>query len=106
MDYNRMLETALTGRYLMEEYPPHTHLGSRRFTLWGEEAGLTGSDIHSSRVYNIYIQTDDTGVITEARVVIEGELLSPCSGYAYEALDEFDYPHILAWCLARTKEAL
>lgn len=106
MDYNRMLESALIGRRLMEEYPPKTHLGSLRFSLWGEEAGLTGSDIHASRVYNIYIQRDDSDIITEARVVIVGELLSPCSGYAYESLDQFDYPHILNWCLARTEETL
>lgn len=106
MDYNRALENALIGRSLTEQYPPKAHLGGKMFSLWGEEAGLTGNDIHSNRAYRIYIQNDEKGIITDARVVIEGELLSPCSGYAYEALDEFDYPHILNWCLARTKEAL
>ena len=36
-------------------------------------------------------------------VVVEGDLISPCSGYRMEALDEFDFAPVLQWCLNQTE---
>ena len=59
--------------------------------------------IHATRAYRIYVSYDETLTITDAEVVVDGELISPCSGYWSEALDEFDYPAVLSWCMKRTK---
>lgn len=102
MTWNEKLTTFLTGRRLKEDHMPTAHLGRERFSFWGEEAGFSDGDIHAHRAYQIFIDRNEDNVITDAFVVIEGELLSPCSGFAYEELDEFDYPVILKWCQAHT----
>ena len=102
MTWNEKLTEFLVGRRLKADHLPTEHLGRERFSFWGEEAGFSAGDIHCHRAYQIFIEKDDDNVITDAFPVIEGELLSPCSGFAYEELDEFDYPVILQWCQEHT----
>ena len=75
------------------------------FSFWGEELGFSGGDVHAQRAYRIYLRYNAGLVITDARVVVEGELISPCSGYFPEALDEFDYQTVLDWCMKKTQPA-
>ena len=100
--FNQKLTHALLGRQLRPGQMPVAHSGRPMFSFWGEEVGLPEGDIHASRAYRIYLDYDETLCITEAEVVVDGELLSPCSGYAAEALDQFDYGPVLHWCLAHT----
>lgn len=101
--YNNKLISALLGRKLMPGRMPVSHRGRPMFSFWGEEAGMEPGDIHATRAYRIYVTYDDNLVITDADVVVDGELISPCSGYWPEALDEFDYPAILNWCIKHTE---
>lgn len=101
---NEKLAAALIGRRLSPAYMPEIHHAGPMFSLWGEDAGIPAGDVHFHRAYRIYVRYDADLTITGARVVVEGELLSPCSGYAMEALDQFDYPAILEWCLRHTLE--
>lgn len=101
--WNHRLRSALLGRRLLPEQLPASHRGQPMFSLWGEDAGIPEDDIHSSRAYRIYVEYDDSLTITDLWVMVDGELLSPCCGYAQEALDEFDYQPILNWCLKRTR---
>lgn len=103
--YNQKLEQALVGRKLRNDAMPIAHRGQPMFSLWGEDAGIPAGDVHNSRAYRIYPDYDETLTITGIRVVVEGEIISPCSGYRMEALDQFDYEPILNWCLARTEPA-
>lgn len=102
MTWNDKLTQFLIGRHLREDCMPIVHLGKERFSFSGEDLGFSGGDIHARRAYQIFIERNSENLITDAFVVIEGELLSPCSGFAYEELDEFDYPIILRWCEEHT----
>lgn len=102
MNYNELVINQIIGRHLHPEFMPKVHRGKPMLSFWGEEAGLTGGDIHSSRAYRLYLDYDRELRITDAAFVIEGELISPCSGYTYETLDELDYRAVLNWCLAHT----
>jgi hypothetical protein len=42
-------------------------------------------------------------VVTGVDVVVEGELISPCSGYFPEALDRFDFDAVRDWCLSHVE---
>lgn len=84
---------------------PLAHRGLPMFSFWGEELGFSGGDVHAQRAYRIYLRYNAGLVITDARVVVEGELISPCSGYFPEALDEFDYQTVLDWCMKKTQPA-
>lgn len=100
--YNQKLRAALVGRRLRPEAMP-AHLGEDWvFSLWGEDAGIPEGDIHSTRAYRIYVDYDKNLTITGVGVIVDGELLSPCCGYALEALDQFDWEPIRDWCLERT----
>ena len=99
--YNEKLAQALIGRTLRPDAMPQAHALGPMFSFWGSDAGLGPGDIHASRAYRIYVDYGGDLVIRDVRVVVDGELLSPCSGYAMEALDQFDYGPVLAWCLAR-----
>ena len=101
MTWNEKLTEFLVGRRLRQDYPPSRHLGREMYALWGEDAGIGSGDIHHHRAYRIYIERAGDR-ITDAFPVVEGELLSPCSGFSYEELDEFDYPAIRAWLEERT----
>lgn len=103
--YNELLKQALLGRKLQGAHMPVVHRCRPMFSFWGSDVGLTEGDIHTHRAYRIYVDYDEALTITDVEVVVDGELLSPCSGYAAETLDRFDYPAVLAWCLARTREA-
>ncbi len=101
-NYNARLIRALTGRRLHPDYPPQDGKLGPMLTFWGSEAGLTGGDVHQNWNYRIYVRFGADRVITGGYVVIEGDLLSPCSGYSYEALEALDYPAVLNWCLRHT----
>lgn len=101
--YNRQLVQALLGRRLRPDQMPQAHRGRPMFPLWGEDAGLPPEDIHCHRAYRIYLSYDRNLTITDVEVVVEGELISPCSGYTPEALDQFDLEPVRNWCLARTQ---
>lgn len=100
--YNDQLARALEGRRLRPEFMPEAHRGRPMFAFWGEELGFSGSDVHAQRAYRIYLDYGPEKVIQEVQVVVEGELISPCSGYFPEALDQFDYPTVLKWCMDHT----
>lgn len=100
--YNKQLKSALLGRKLLPEYMPAIHTQRPMFSFWGGDAGIPEGDIHHNRAYRIYLRYDEALTITDVEVVVDGELLSPCSGYAMETLDEFDYEPVLSWCLAHT----
>ena len=104
--YNERLRSALIGRRLRADAMPEIHRGRPMFSFWGETLGFSANDVHSSRAYRIYLDYDDSLTITAADVVVEGELISPCSGYFPEALDQFDYETVLAWCLSRTEPGI
>ena len=100
--YNDKLTEALKGRRLRPDAMPRAHALGPMFSRWGSDAGLGAGDIHANRAYRIYVDYGEDLIIRDARVVVDGELLSPCSGYALEALDQFDFQPVLEWCLART----
>lgn len=100
--YNKQLAKMLLGRRLLPDDMPQVHSSRPMFSFWGGDAGIPEGDIHHSRAYRIYLSYDEALTITAVDVVVDGELLSPCSGYAIESLDEFDYGPVLSWCLAHT----
>ena len=102
--YNDKLTHALVGRRLNPAFMPEAHRGRPMFSFWGEELGFSGGDVHAQRAYRIYLDYGPEKVIDSVQVVVEGELISPCSGYFPEVLDQFDYPAVLKWCMARTLE--
>ena len=102
--YNDKLAHALVGRQLNPAFMPEAHRGRPMFSFWGEELGFSGGDVHAQRAYRIYLDYGPEKVIDSVQVVVEGELISPCSGYFPEVLDQFDYPAVLKWCMARTLE--
>lgn len=102
--YNDKLTHALVGRRLNPAFMPEAHRGRPMFSFWGEELGFSGGDVHAQRAYRIYLDYGPEKVIDSVQVVVEGELISPCSGYFPEGLDQFDYPAVLKWCMARTLE--
>lgn len=104
LSYNKALEQDLLGRKLMENDMPKAHRGRPMFSFWGEQLGFSGGDVHAQRAYRIYLSYDNHLVITGVQVIVEGELISPCSGYFPEALDQFDYEMVRNWCLKRTRE--
>lgn len=102
--YNEKLIQALIGRRLRPDAMPKAHALGPMFSFWGSDAGLGAGDIHANRAYRIYVDYGGDLIIRDVRVVVDGELLSPCSGYAPEALDQFDFQPVLAWCLERTEK--
>ena len=100
--YNQKLRSALLGRRLQEDHMPTVHRCRPMFSFWGQDIGIPPEDIHANRAYRIYLSYDEAKTITDVEVVVDGELLSPCSGYAPETLDQFDYEPVLSWCLAHT----
>lgn len=101
--YNNLLRQALLGRKVRTDRMPVIHRCRPMLSFWGSDAGIPSGDIHHNRCYRIYLDYTEARTITVVDVVVDGELLSPCSGYAYEALDEFDYPLILEYCLSLTE---
>ena len=100
---NRRLADALLGRTLRRDAMPEPHRGRPMYAFWGEELGFGPGDVHQSRAYRVYLDYDENRVITGVDVVVEGELISPCSGWFPEALDEFDYEAVRDWCLRHTE---
>ena len=100
--YNYKMANALVR--LNPAFMPEAHRGRPMFSFWGEELGFSGGDVHAQRAYRIYLDYGPEKVIDSVQVVVEGELISPCSGYFPEGLDQFDYPAVLKWCMARTLE--
>ncbi len=102
--YNQKFAAALRGRRVLENSLPQAFRGKPMFSFWGEDAGVDAGDVHCHRAYRIYLDYDENRVITDVEVVVEGDLISPCSGYRLEALDEFDFEPVLRWCLMHTEE--
>lgn len=90
--YNTLLVSALLGRRSLVPV----------LSTMGENLGFPEGDVHATRFYRIFLTTDAKHCITAARVVVDGDLISPCSGYFPEVLDEFDYDKVLAWCFQQT----
>jgi len=102
--YEDKLTAALAGRHLRPEYLPRPIGAQAGFSFWGADAGIPEGDLHHDRLYQIYLDWDERQTITGTQVMVAGELISPCSGYAVEALDAFDFEPVLNWCLAHTAE--
>lgn len=98
VNYNQQLRTALLGRRY------HASTRSALISFMGEALGFPESDVHATRFYRIFLTLDDAGIITEVRTVVDGELISPCSGYFPEVLDEFDFEPVKARCLSLTQQ--
>ena len=90
--YNDLLISALLGR----------SASTPVLSTMGEALGFPEGDVHATRFYRIFLTRDECSTITAARVVVDGDLISPCSGYFPEVLDEFDYDAVLNWCLKNT----
>lgn len=90
--YNNQLVSALLGRKASVPV----------LSTMGENLGFPEGDVHATRFYRIFLARTSEQRITAARVVVDGDLISPCSGYFPEVLDEFDYDRVLAWCLEET----
>ena len=91
--YNDLLISALLGRKST----------SPVLSTMGDALGFPEGDVHATRFYRIFLTRDQQNTITSARVVVDGDLISPCSGYFPETLDEFDYETVLHWCLENTE---
>ena len=72
----------------------------RKHSVFGSDLGFGEGDIHHLRIYQLEIACDKAGVLEDIQVGVVGELISPCSGYAMEPLDEFDWQALLNWCNA------
>lgn len=96
--YHIKLADALRGRVLPEGVPDH-------LSFLGAEAGIPAGDVHHERLYQFWLDLDGERRVTALAVSVAGALISPCSGYTEEYLDEFDYPPVLAWCLEHTLPA-
>lgn len=101
-NYNELAGSALLGRKLKEAYisPARPHSGLISFM--GETLGFPEGDVHATRFYRIFLTLDPNRSINEVRIVVDGDLISPCSGYFPEVLDEFDYQAVMAHCLKHT----
>ena len=94
--YHIKLADALRERKLRINCP-------EMMSFLGAQAGISPGDIHHERLYQIWFDLDADRRITAIAVAVTGELISPCSGYAQEALDEFDYPSICGYCMMLTE---
>lgn len=94
--YNDLLISALLGRTSSAPV----------LSTMGENLGFPEGDVHTTRFYRIFLTRDQGNIITDVHVVVDGDLISPCSGYFPEVLDEFDYEKVLSWCLSQTDTIL
>ena len=91
--FEEKVTQALLGR-------PLTQPWRTKVNLYGSDLGFGEGDIHHLRIYQLELTTDSEGKLKELWIGVVGELISPCSGYAMESLDEFDWQPLLQWCLA------
>jgi len=103
--WNGKLKQALTGRRLREGAAVTEHVQGPMLAFWGADLGFSEGDVHHSRAYRIYLSYGTDRILRDIRVVVEGELISPCSGYFPEALDPFDFEAVCRWCLSQTEPA-
>ena len=89
--YEQNLKTALLGRTLRDP----EQIG---VLVYGSELGFDSSDVHYLNIYQVTLVADDQNVLTDLMVSVIGELISPCSGYETEKLDQFDWQPLLRWC--------
>ena len=101
--WNDALRQALIGRRPRSESMPEARSGRPMYAFWGEDLGFSAGDVHKDRAYRIYLAFDERGCIADVDTVVEGELISPCSGWFREALDAFDFQAVRDWCLDRTE---
>ena len=103
MNYNEILVSSLLGRKLKEEYRSPARPRNALISFMGEALGFSEGDVHTTRFYRLFLTLDETRTITDARVVVDGDLISPCSGYFPETLDEFDHQAVIDHCLSKTE---
>lgn len=92
MMFEEKVKQALVGKTMAD--PERT-----RIAVFGSDLGFGEGDIHHLRIYQMELACDEAGVLRDLRVSVVGELISPCSGYATEPLDEFDWQPLLDWCV-------
>lgn len=90
--YNDRLISALLGRSCDQS----------QLSVMGEALGFSERDVHATRFYRLFLTRDTANTITDALIKVDGDLISPCSGYFPEMLDEFDFEPFLRWCLSHT----
>lgn len=91
MMFEENLTRALLGRRLSRPLRTSHH-------IYGSELGFGEGDVHHLRIYQLELTPDSNGALAELRISVVGDLISPCSGYTTERLDEFDWQPLLAWC--------
>ena len=101
-NYEAMIRKQLLGRMLRPEAGSMSQWGRPMLSSMGWELGFPEGDVHRDRSYRVYLTLDEGRRIVDAELRVEGDLISPCSGYYPEMLDEFDYGMILSWVLAST----
>ena len=92
--YHIMLANRLRGRRVID--------GANQLRFFGSDANIPYGDIHRDRFYQVYFDLDGDLSITATAVAVTGDLISPCSGYAQESVDELDYPYVLNYCMKHT----
>ncbi len=98
-NYETLIGEYLLGRILRPEARCVSQWGRPMLSAMGWELGFPEGDVHRDRSYRVYLTLDEARRIVEAEFQVEGDLISPCSGYFPEKLDQFDYNTILSWVL-------
>lgn len=97
--YNEKLSAALLGRRLKPEHIPVATPNQCVISFMGRELGFSEEDVHCNRFYRIILTLSPAGLVRDVRILVDGDLISPCSGYYPEILDQFDYTPVLNHCL-------
>ena len=103
-EWNRRLISALLGKRPRAEALTVSKWGRPMLCFMGADAGFSGGDVHRDRSYRVYLELQD-GAITGAEIQVDGDLISPCSGYFPEALDRLDFDPVLRYCLERMDDS-
>ena len=93
--YHILLADALRGRRVSGN--------ASELCFYGSDAGISAGYVYGRRLYQICFDLDAAGRIAATGVCVTGDLISPCSGYAQEYLDEMDYPYVLNYCISQTE---
>lgn len=101
--YNEKAVSALLGRKLKEELISPARPRSGLISFMGQALGFSEGDVHATRFYRVFLTLGDDRTILDARILVDGDLISPCSGYFPEVLDEFDHRAVIDHCLSKTE---
>ena len=94
--FEEKVTQALLGR-------PLTQPWRTKVNLYGSDLGFGEGDIHHLRIYQLALTPDSEGNLKALWIGVVGELISPCSGYFPEVLDEFDHRAVIDHCLSKTE---